>query len=283
MLPDDLPENVIPFRPRKKRDRPRAEERVDASARVDHIVNTIAGKAQPGNREITSVRGATLLPALPTLNSPSPLGTAPMPSAGPQAAATADHASNLSHPSPPLSAAGRSGDRPIGLVSQRTTAPSTAADRRSTTDPAAANPNPADGAPVTGSATSGNRLAHETARATPGHAISQEQQAGTGKAFSWRRTALLLAGSFLLGIGIAWAAIAIGADIVGVWPHGFAFYIMLVGGGMTMLLTSALMMALFYSDSSGHDAVVHQFRPVPRQAQDLSSEPERKIPGGPKQ
>jgi hypothetical protein len=87
----------------------------------------------------------------------------------------------------------------------------------------------------------------------------------------------------VLGALIAWGAIAIGADIVGVWPHGFAFYVMLIGGGMTMLLTTALMMALFYSDSSGHDDVVQQFRPSPRPAQDLSSEPARKRPGGPQQ
>jgi hypothetical protein len=87
---------------------------------------------------------------------------------------------------------------------------------------------------------------------------------------------LLLAGSFLLGVGIAWTAIAIGADIVGLWPRGFAFYAMLVGGGLTMLLTSALMMAVFYSDSSGHDDAVQQFRPSPRPPLDQSPERESK-------
>lgn len=79
--------------------------------------------------------------------------------------------------------------------------------------------------------------------------------------FSWRRTALILGASFALGIAIAWGAIAIGAHVVGLWPHGFAFYAMLVGGGVTMLLTAALMTAVFYSDSSGHDERVQQFRP----------------------
>lgn len=101
------------------------------------------------------------------------------------------------------------------------------------------------------------------------------------KSFSWRRAMLLLAGSFLLGIGIAWAAIAIGANIVGLWPHGFAFYAMLVGGGVTMLLTSALMMAVFYSDSSGHDDVVQQFRPSPHQPTDMAPESDSKPPRHP--
>jgi hypothetical protein len=63
------------------------------------------------------------------------------------------------------------------------------------------------------------------------------------------------------GVAIAWGAIAIGADIVGFWPRGFAFYAMLAGGGATMMLTAGLMAALFYSDTSGHDAAVHDFKP----------------------
>lgn len=86
--------------------------------------------------------------------------------------------------------------------------------------------------------------------------------------FSWRRTALILGGSFALGIAIAWGAIAIGAHVVGLWPRGFAFYAMLVGGGVTMLLTAALMTAVFYSDSSGHDERVQQFRPNGRRRSD---------------
>jgi hypothetical protein len=80
----------------------------------------------------------------------------------------------------------------------------------------------------------------------------------------WQFILILLAGAFLLGMAIAWGAIAIGANIVGFWPHGFAFYAMLVGGGATMMLTAGLMGALFYSDSSGHDAAVHQFQPDQR-------------------
>ncbi len=77
----------------------------------------------------------------------------------------------------------------------------------------------------------------------------------------WRTILLLLGGAFVLGVAIALGAIAVGARIVGLWPHGFALYAMLAGGGVTMMLTAGLMMALFYSDSSGHDASVHQFTP----------------------
>jgi len=88
---------------------------------------------------------------------------------------------------------------------------------------------------------------------------------GTGsiptRRFNWRHLLLILAAAFLLGITIAWGAIAIGAEIVDFWPHGFGLYAMLIGGGVTMMLTAGLMTAVFYSDSSGHDAEVHQFQP----------------------
>jgi hypothetical protein len=77
----------------------------------------------------------------------------------------------------------------------------------------------------------------------------------------WQLIVMMLAGAFALGVAIAWGAIAIGADIVGFWPRGFAFYAMLAGGGATMMLTAGLMAALFYSDTSGHDAAVHDFKP----------------------
>ena len=79
--------------------------------------------------------------------------------------------------------------------------------------------------------------------------------------FSWRHLLLILAVAFVLGVGIAWGAIAVGARIVDYWPHGFGLYAMLVGGGVTMMLTAGLMTAVFYSDSSGHDAAVHHFEP----------------------
>jgi hypothetical protein len=39
---------------------------------------------------------------------------------------------------------------------------------------------------------------------------------------------------------------------------------MVIGGGVTMMLTAALMTAVFYSDSSGHDDSVYQFHPEKR-------------------
>jgi hypothetical protein len=279
MLPDDLPDNVIPFRPRQKRDRPRAEERADTPAPVNHpahighIVNGITGQAQPGKRELSSVRGGTLFPAPSAHNSAPAMASMPMPSARAHVVAT----SAADHPSNRLPSSGEHGGQPGGTAQQGSATSSTMADHRSATDPAATTAASAERAHMASAAVFGNRVA-------PGQPISPEEPSHmTGKTFSWRRTGLLLAGSFVLGALIAWGAIAIGADIVGVWPHGFAFYVMLIGGGMTMLLTTALMMALFYSDSSGHDDVVQQFRPSPRPAQDLSSEPARKRPGGPQQ
>lgn len=82
--------------------------------------------------------------------------------------------------------------------------------------------------------------------------------------FRWRHLVLILAGAFALGIAAGWGAIAIGAHALGVRPHGFALYAMIIGGGFTMALTAALMAAVFYSDSSGHDDSVYRFRPENR-------------------
>jgi len=86
----------------------------------------------------------------------------------------------------------------------------------------------------------------------------------TQSGFRWSRLAMILIGAFLLGIAIGWGAVAIGAQVLGVWPHGFPLYAMLIGGGVTMMLTAGLMTAVFHSDSSGHDDSVYQFHPEKR-------------------
>jgi hypothetical protein len=91
----------------------------------------------------------------------------------------------------------------------------------------------------------------------------------SGRAFNWSHLLMILLGAFVLGIAVSWGAIAIGADVLGVWPHGFPLYAMMVGGGLTMALTAGLMTAVFYSDSSGHDENVHQFHPEKRRPPDI--------------
>jgi hypothetical protein len=63
----------------------------------------------------------------------------------------------------------------------------------------------------------------------------------------------ILGGAFLLGAGAAAGALWIGAELTGVWTHGFALYALIIGGGVTMTLAAGLMTALFYSDRAGHD------------------------------
>lgn len=84
------------------------------------------------------------------------------------------------------------------------------------------------------------------------------------RGFRWSSLAMILAAAFVLGIVVAGGAVAIGAHVLNVWPHGFPLYAMVIGGGLTMTLTAALMTALFYSDSSGHDESVYQFHPDKR-------------------
>jgi hypothetical protein len=85
------------------------------------------------------------------------------------------------------------------------------------------------------------------------------------RSFRWSHFGMILVAAFVLGIAIGWGAVAIGAQVLGVWPHGFPLYAMLIGGGVTMMLTAGLMTAVFYSDSSGHDDSVYQFHPEKRQ------------------
>jgi hypothetical protein len=91
----------------------------------------------------------------------------------------------------------------------------------------------------------------------------------SARTFSWSRLLMIVVGAFLLGIAVSWGAIAIGANVLGVWPHGFPLYAMMIGGGFTMMLTAGLMTAVFYSDSSGHDESVHQFHPEKRRPPDI--------------
>ncbi|MDY0884881.1 hypothetical protein ACFPL7_05630 [Dongia soli] len=70
------------------------------------------------------------------------------------------------------------------------------------------------------------------------------------------KLALGLGAGFLLGAGAALASLWAGAQLTGIWTHGFALYALIIGGGVTMMLAVGLMTALFYSDRSGHDAKV---------------------------
>jgi hypothetical protein len=67
------------------------------------------------------------------------------------------------------------------------------------------------------------------------------------------KLAVILGTAFLLGAGAALASLWIGAKLSGIWAHGFAFYALVIGGGITMMLAAGLMTALFYSDRTGHD------------------------------
>ena len=86
----------------------------------------------------------------------------------------------------------------------------------------------------------------------------------SNRRFRWSSLAMILAAAFVLGIVVAGGAVAIGAHVLNAWPHGFPLYAMVIGGGLTMMLTAALMTAVFYSDSSGHDESVYQFHPDKR-------------------
>jgi hypothetical protein len=88
--------------------------------------------------------------------------------------------------------------------------------------------------------------------------------------FSWSTLVKILIGAFVLGIAVASGAVAIGAHVLNVWPHGFPLYAMVIGGGVTMTLTAALMTAVFYSDTSGHDEDVYQFHPEKRRPSEPS-------------
>lgn len=68
-----------------------------------------------------------------------------------------------------------------------------------------------------------------------------------------RLVVLILSAAFVIGIAIAWGAIAVGARIVGLWPLGLAFYAMLLGGGATMMLTAALTTMLFFGETAHVD------------------------------
>ncbi|TXH34412.1 MAG: hypothetical protein E6Q98_18810 [Rhodospirillaceae bacterium] len=67
------------------------------------------------------------------------------------------------------------------------------------------------------------------------------------------KLAIILGAAFLLGAGAALVSLWIGAKLSGIWARGFAFYALVVGGGITMMLAAGLMTALFYSDRAGHD------------------------------
>jgi hypothetical protein len=67
---------------------------------------------------------------------------------------------------------------------------------------------------------------------------------------SRRLTAMILGAAFVIGIAIAWTAITVGARIVGIWPFGLACYAILLGGGVTMMLTTGLLMMAFFNETA---------------------------------
>ncbi|HVJ40135.1 MAG TPA: hypothetical protein VM639_01510 [Dongiaceae bacterium] len=324
MLPDDLPDNVIPLRPRRSSD-------ADKSRRTDRdltppspaVTRDPAAMPDPAKppqaAKLRSQKSAKLYPisdrmrpqAIPPSGSPSlaPSGpqkpTHPAPSSHvslAHVASTHVSAARNNEASEALSSANARFEKARAAAAraaqsqgpgpstpdQRQPAQQQAEQRAPAPLPDQAHILSGAGTPTVTAVTLQNAMAPSPALSAELSAAAStktepampamKMQSPTKPSITpvpWRRIGLTLAASCLLGIAIAWIAIAIGAHVVGLWPHGFAFYAMLAGGGVTMLLTAALMTAVFYSDSSGHDDEVQQFRPGMQQPADKEAGDDR--------
>lgn len=251
MLPDDLPDNVIPFPPRRTSAKGKSTAGETGTTRLD---SSAPNPTEPKMLRMAPRPLAAAPPAAKAAVQPAPIPLRDVNLAASRSAAAPGIATQGSETVSMRGAARAMGNnRPADAVRLKAPLPAAAPSAP------ASVPQPAMPAP---------EHASPPAKTDPGAPLEMETAMPVGPArtspFSWRRISLILVGSFVLGIGIAGAAIALGAHIMGVWPHGFALYAMLVGGGFTMFLTAALMGAVFYSDSSGHDAEVQQIHPAPR-------------------
>ena len=229
MLPDDLPDNVIPLRPRQP-----AKRLKDDSPAATRAVSPTAA---------TTSTAATPI-KLPTARpSGEAIVAASLPLAEPTATTVIhDMTSNAARQQLAVSLTGAA--------------------------PQPAVPPQAPGNKITDKLT---EKTGENTRKLTGKAIIA--MPSPSKQFSWRHLLQVIAGAFVLGVVAGWGAIALGAHVLGVWPHGFALYAMMIGAGVTMALTAALMSMLFFSDSSGHDDSVYRYQPENRNARDRG-EPE---------
>lgn len=220
MLPDDLPDNVIPLRPRqtaKRVDHATASKTAAASGATPIKLSTLRPGARPGARSDGEAIAAANLP----------------------------------------------------LVDSSRTEPSRASVIQDMTSNAARQQLAVKLAPdETGGEMTGETMGETTAAMS--NTPSQTQPA---RQFSWRHFLWVIAGAFVLGVAFGWGTIALAAHVLGVWPHGFALYAMIIGSGLTLALTAALMSAVFYSDSSGHDESVYHYQQKGPRARDRG-EPE---------